>query len=887
MITVNPVFAISTEPADATIDDGQSDTLSVVATNGTPPFSYQWYLGTSGDTSDPIPGANNSSYTASPTSTSKYWVVVTDSLGGTVNSTTATITVNPVLAISTEPANATIDDGQSNTLSVAATNGTAPYSYQWYLGTSGDTSDPVPSATGSSYSASPTITSKYWVLVTDSLGTTVDSTTAMITVNSVLAISTEPSNATIDDGQNATLSVVATHGTPLFSYQWYIGTSGDTSDPIPGANGSSYTASPTSTSQYWVLVTDSLGTTVDSTTATITVNPALAISTEPANATIDDGQSNTLSVVATNGTSPYSYQWYIGTSGDTSDPITGANGSSYTASPTSTSKYWALVTDSLGGTVDSTTAMITVNPVFAISTEPSNATIDDGQSDTLSVVATNGTSPYSYQWYIGTSGDTSDPITGANGTSYTASPTSTSKYWVLVTDSLGAMVNSTTATITVNPVLAFSTEPANATIDDGQSDTLSVVATNGAPPFSYQWYLGTSGDTGDPIPGANGSSYTASPMSTSSYWVLVADSLGTTADSTTATITVNPALAISTEPANATIDDGQSDTLSVVATNGTLPYSYQWYLGTSGSTSDSIPGANESSYTASPTSTSNYWVLVTDSLGATVDSTTATITPTSAPTATQVAITSGELDTPTGTAEAITVELEAANGAAAPSSTDQTINLTTTSLTGEFLTSQNSTTPITSVVIPAGKTSVTVYYEDATAGIPTVKASDSAFSSSAATQVETIAPTPISQPPPVTVTGLQWKTVKLGRKKNASDLLITFSGALNPTDATDLVAYSLDSAHRMKKAIVYTKRVPLQSAQYIAAADTVSLTLRGKIPQLAMELTISSEIVRDAEGRPLAGNNGQPGTNVVTILNKRGLVSLARTAAVEKASKER
>ena len=64
-----------------------------------------------------------------------------------------------------------------------------------------------------------------------------------------------------------------------------------------------------------------------------------------------------------------------------------------------------------------------------------------GQRDTLSVIASNGTTPYSYQWYVGISGNTTNPISGATSSTFTASPSSTTSYWVRVTDAANAVVD--------------------------------------------------------------------------------------------------------------------------------------------------------------------------------------------------------------------------------------------------------------------------------------------------------------------------------------------------------------------------------------------------------------------------------------------------------------
>lgn len=86
------------------------------------------------------------------------------------------------------------------------------------------------------------------------------------------AITTEPTDATIDSGGSATLRVAAT-GTDPLSLQWYRGSSGDTADPIAGASAASYTTPPlTGDASFWVRVSNACGST-DSRTAAVTVRP--------------------------------------------------------------------------------------------------------------------------------------------------------------------------------------------------------------------------------------------------------------------------------------------------------------------------------------------------------------------------------------------------------------------------------------------------------------------------------------------------------------------------------------------------------------------------------------------------------------------------------------
>jgi len=441
-ITVNAAApSITTQPKSQAITTGQTAMLTVVASGSN--LTYQWYLGASGDQSNPISGATGSSYTTPAlTATTSYWVQVSNS-AGMVNSATATITVNPPPpSITTEPLSQTINSGQTAMLSVVATG--SNLTYQWYQGSSASQTNPISGATSSSYTTPAlTATTSYWVQVSNS-GGTANSTTATITVIQPPMITTQPLSQTISTGLTATLSVVAT-GTNL-TYQWYVGSTGNQSNPISGATSSSYmTAALTSTTSYWVQVKNSAGS-VNSSTATITVTTGPVITTQPQSQTIASGHTATLTVVATG--SSLTYQWYVGSSPNQTNPISGATSSSYTTPAlTSTTSYWVQVSNG-SGNANSTTATITVNPPPpVITTEPMSQTIASGQTANLTVVAT-GTG-LTYQWYQGSSGNVSSPISGATSSSYTTPAlTTTTSYWVQVSNT-GGTANSTTATITV------------------------------------------------------------------------------------------------------------------------------------------------------------------------------------------------------------------------------------------------------------------------------------------------------------------------------------------------------------------------------------------------------------------------------------------------------
>ena len=97
VVTANTPTGITTQPASLTMRRSTTGQLSVTA-SGTAPLMYQWYQGSSGDTSTPLAGKTTSTLTIGPYTkkgTYRYWVRVWSGTcpSPAVNSNTATVTV--------------------------------------------------------------------------------------------------------------------------------------------------------------------------------------------------------------------------------------------------------------------------------------------------------------------------------------------------------------------------------------------------------------------------------------------------------------------------------------------------------------------------------------------------------------------------------------------------------------------------------------------------------------------------------------------------------------------------------------------------------------------------------------------------------------------------
>ncbi len=246
-------------PSAITVSNGQSSRLTV-SSDGTGPFNYQWYQGNVGDVTKPV-GENHSSYTSpNITNTAIYWVRVANSAGTT---DTAACTILAMPDVTDQPASRSIVAGGTATLSVSA-SGSDPLSYQWYQGPVGVVTHPV--GTNSATFTTPSLftTTNYWVRVSNSVGS-VNSLSSTILCSPI--ITSQPANQTIISGNTATLTVAST-GSPPMTYQWYQGAVGTTTTPV-GENSASFTTPAlTTTTSYWVRVSNAAGS-VDSVMATL------------------------------------------------------------------------------------------------------------------------------------------------------------------------------------------------------------------------------------------------------------------------------------------------------------------------------------------------------------------------------------------------------------------------------------------------------------------------------------------------------------------------------------------------------------------------------------------------------------------------------------------
>ncbi|MFO8088004.1 MAG: PKD domain-containing protein [Bacteroidales bacterium] len=448
-VTVNPPPPISIYAPTTEICKGDSVTLTASGA-----MTYQWY-------SNNNLISSSSTYQASPQTTTTYTLVAYDNAGCRATDT-ITITVHDIPATTATASIDSICAGQSVLLSSSG----AQY-YTWTPGASLNTS------TGDTVTAAPTTTTTYYVTGTNTFGCQhTDSLT--IQVNQSVQLVTTPSSTTICQGDTAMLTV---DGATTYSWQ-------SNSSIVQNLDDTIY-VNPSSSTNYIVTGSDPAGCT-HTVSIPVSVQPTPSIQANSSASSVCDGDSISLWA-----SGAQNYQWF-------------ANGnllstqSQFTTTPQNSTSYTVTGTDSLGCS-NTSSVTVSVNQYPTLSVSISDSAICQGNTTTITASGADN-----YSWAPSSS------LSSSTGNSVTASPSTTTTYYLNGSSSNGC-VTQDSIKLFVSPLPAITLSSSANSICRG--DTVNLTATGG---LSYSWNHSTS----------TASSIWLSPDSTKTYQVTGIDSNG-------------------------------------------------------------------------------------------------------------------------------------------------------------------------------------------------------------------------------------------------------------------------------------------------------------------------------------------------------------------------
>ncbi len=615
-LTVEEAPLVTSNPASTTAAVGKSATFTAAA-SGTPAPTVQWQVSTNegstwaNDTTD----AGNTTDTlkvASVTlseSGNEYRAVFTNT-AGVATSTAATLAVDEKPAVTSNPTNAIVVVGKEATFTAAASGTPAP-AVQWQVST--DSGSTWTNDTADAGNTTDTLTvagatllesgNEYRAVFTNTAGSA-PSTAATLTVDEKPAVTINPISTTVKAGKSATFTAAAS-GVPAPTVQWQVSTdegstwTNDTTDAgnTTGTLTIAATVGAENGHQYRAVFTNVVGS-VTSTAATLTVETAPLVTTNPKSTNVLAGEAATFTSAASGNPAP-TVQWQLSTdggktwandttdSGDTTDTLTVAA----TTAAENGHEYRAVFTNTVG-TATSEPATLTVETAPQVTTSPKSITVVAPAAATFTAAASGVPAP-TVQWQVSTNGGstwTNDTTDSGNTADTLIVATTASEneyqYRAVFTNAVGSATSSA-ATLTVETAPAVTTNPTSTSVTEGNEATFTA-AGSGRPAPTVQWQVSTDKGTtwtNDTTDGGNTTGTLTIATTTfaengNEYRAVFTNTHGT-AFSTAATLTVDTVPLVTTNPKSTTVVAGEAAAFTSAASGNPAPKP-QWQVSTNG-----------------------------------------------------------------------------------------------------------------------------------------------------------------------------------------------------------------------------------------------------------------------------------------------------------------
>ncbi|WP_433064794.1 beta strand repeat-containing protein [Dactylosporangium sp. CS-033363] len=563
-VASNTAPAVTTQPQSQTKTDGQPVSFTAAA-SGTPTPTVQWQSKTPAGSWTNIGGATSTTYMSTAAlgdDGTQYRAVFSNSVSS-ATSNAATLTVQTLPSVTTDPQSQTKNDGDTVTFTAAASGNPAP-TVEWFSkqGNNAWTVMPAETSTTLSFTVSASDDGmQYRAEFTNAAGS-VQSNAATLTVTAAPAVVLQPQAQTKNAGQSVTFTAAAS-GTPAPTVKWQSKAGTGAWTDIAGATSDSYTfttAAADDAKQYRAVYSNGIGTAATSNAVTLTVHFAPTVTTAPQSQTKNAGQSATFTAAATGNPAP-TVQWQSKTTGGNWADINGETGLSYTlATPAAGddgTQFRAVFTNTVG-TIQSAAATLTITDAPVVSTQPQAQTANAGDPVTFTAAA-SGTPTPTVQWQskVGTGSWTN--INGATNATYTftaAAGDDGKQYRATFDNGIGTAATTSAVTLTVHFGPAVTTDPQPQSKNVGQQASFTAAA-SGNPAPTVQWESKTGNGAWTAISGATSLTYafTVTAGDDAKQYRAVFTNTVTAVNSAAATLTV---AAPPTAPASVSVVAGTS-----------------------------------------------------------------------------------------------------------------------------------------------------------------------------------------------------------------------------------------------------------------------------------------------------------------------------------------
>jgi gliding motility-associated-like protein len=506
-----PIVPAITRTVSPCSQSNNSTSITVSATGGVPGYKFAMDNG---------PYGNNGVFSSLASGT--YTIHVKDS-SGCIKDTTVTV-VNPSpISISAIIVPPTCNGGSNGSITIVASGGRPPYQYAF--GNGGYSTQNV--YTGLS-------AGNYSIHVRDSNNCDKHMNSVTVSDPPLITLTLSRTNVLCYGDSSGTITATASGGNSGFTYSLDSGAYGN-SNIITGVAAGTHT----------VTVVDSLGC-PKSASITVTQPTALNIACTRTNATCYGSSNGAISVSGSGGTTPYQYAIGSGSFG-TSSSFSGLAAGSYTVHIRDANNC---VKDTTVNIAQPTSLVLNYAAI-----QPQCSTLGS-----VTVTGSGGVSPYLYA-INNTAFGTGNTFSNLNGGTYV----------LHLKDANGCTLDSNLS-ITPYPGLAIAVSTSNVLCNGGNSGTITVSGSGGAPAYTFAVNSGSFG---------SGSSFTG--LAAGTYAVHLKDANGCIKDSTVSL--TQPAKLNLGYTASALLCNGNTNgTVTISGSGGATPYTFALNGGSYGNT---------------------------------------------------------------------------------------------------------------------------------------------------------------------------------------------------------------------------------------------------------------------------------------------------------------
>ncbi len=494
-ITINAGSGLNITETHANVScNGGSDaTINTSVNGGTLPYSFNWNDG-------------NTNQNRTNLGTGNYSVIVSDN-----NSCSASISVSitqpAVLNVSQVQSNVLCNGANTGSITLTVNGGTTPYSYNWNDGNTNQDRTNL-------------FSGNYLVTVIDNNACS-SSLSVSITQPAAILISETHDDIACGGATPGSITVSTSGGIFPYTYLW--------NDGVTSGNRTGLTTAGV----YSVTITDN-----NSCTSVLSViinaGSGLNITETHANVSCNGGSDATINTSVNGGTLPYSFIWNDGNANQNRTNL-------------GTGNYSVTVSDN-----NSCSASIAVNitepPVFSVSVIRNNVVCNGGNTGSITISPSGGTSPYSYSWNDG-------------ATSQNRSFVSAGTYVLTVSDNNNCTFSVSMQITEPNPLSVVETH-SDVLCNGGNTGSVNLTTNGGVSPYTYSW------NDGNANPNRTG-------LTASNYSVTVSDNNLCSAALSVAVMEPS-VLSVTELHADVLCNGAATGSINLISSGGILPHQFVW-----------------------------------------------------------------------------------------------------------------------------------------------------------------------------------------------------------------------------------------------------------------------------------------------------------------------